>query len=382
MSAKVKFPKRAVYILFVVFLSVSVLVFKPLVISAAKAQLLRTFPESIVSVGGCALRPGSVVLADIKVENKKAYELAIKEAAARFSLFSLISGHIAEVQARGINIDIRAPREKTADLRRLVRGSSGKKLFGVGIIRLSDVDLRIAVKDLEVKAFFSLEFNLPERILSAFDLRVDSFRGYNFEVSAVEFSARQQAENGRLTIQKICYNSKLAVTDIESAVSLKKEILSFNGLSAHSLGGDIRGEGKLRLDNNLDYLANLSARGIALDRLTGELDLKNRIQMSGTLGGEIGLRGQGRTIRFLDADCAIAAPGGTLVITDAGFLDTISRSSGRYLEAVPEGFKDYRYAEGRAHVYKEGEDYVLEVFLDGEQGKRNFKVTVGFDQGG
>jgi hypothetical protein len=382
MSAKVKFPKRSVYILFVVFLLVSVLIFKPLVISAAKTQLRRTFPGSIVSVGGCALRPGSVVLTGIKAENKKAYKLTIEEAAARFSWFSLISGHIAEVQARGINIDISAPREKTVDLQRLVRVSSGKSLFVIGIVRLSDVDLRIAVKDLEVKAFFSLEFNLTERILSAFDLRVDSFRGYNLEVSAVEFSARQQAENGRLTIQKICYNNKLTVTDMESAVFLKKEILSFNGLSAHALGGDIRGEGKLRLDNDLDYLVNLSARGIALDRVTGDLDLKSRVQMSGTLGGEIGLRGQGRTVRFLDADCSIAAPGGTLVITDAGFLDTISKSSGQYLEAVTEGFKDYRYAEGRAHVYKEGEDYVLDVLLEGEQGKRNFKITVGFDQGG
>jgi hypothetical protein len=93
------------------------------------------------------------------------------------------------------------------------------------------------------------------------------------------------------------------------------------------------------------------------------------------------LRGRGQAIQFLNADFSVDAPGGTLIITDAGFLDTIARGSQQYLEAVTESFKDYRYAEGNARAYKEGKDYVLEVSLDGEQGKRNFKITVGFKTG-
>lgn len=382
MSAKAKFPKKIIVSLSVIFLlaAAGALVFKPLIISAAGAQLRRTFPDSVVSIGGCVVKPDSFSLIDLKVINKEAYDLTVKEAAARFSFLSLFRGKIANVEARGISINIHAPHKRASDLQRLVSLSSGKSLFSIGSVLLSEVDTRVATKEIEAKALFSIEFNLLARTVSALDLRIDSFRGYNLEVSGAELSVREKAENGRLTVQKICYN-KLAITDIESAVSLKKEILSLDRLTARSLGGDISADVKLRLDKSPDYLVNMSVREISLDRVTGDLELKSRVRMSGTLGGEIGLRGQGQVISFLNADSSVVAPGGTLIITDAGFLDAIAKGSGQYLETVTESFKDYRYAEGKARVYKEGEDYVLEVFLDGEQGKRDFKITVGFKSG-
>jgi hypothetical protein len=384
MFAKAKFLKKFVVVLAaaLLFAAAGACVFKPLAIAAAKAQLRQTFPGSVVSIGGCVVKPDLLALRGLKVTNKEAYELAVKEAAARFSFLSLINGKIAEVEARGISITIHTPQKNSTDLQRLVSFSSGKSLFSIGRVLLSEVDTRIKTKDVEAKAFFSLELNPLGQTVSALDLQIDSFRGYGLEVSGVALSVREKAENGRLTIQKICYNNKLTVTDIESAVFLKKDIFSLSRLTALSLGGDISADVKLRLDKSLDYLANLSVRGISLDRLTGDLELEKRVQMSGMLGGEIGLRGQGQSIRFLNVDFSAAAPGGTLIITDAGFLDTIAKGSGQYLGAVAESFKNYRYAEGTARVYKEGEDYVLEVLLDGEQGKRNFRITVGFKQGG
>ncbi len=382
MSAKVKILKTAIFVIFVVSLLVLIFAFKPLVISAAKAQLRRAFPESTVAIEGCVLKPDSLGLTGITIENKKAYTIVVQKAAARFSPLSLIEGAVAEVEIRGIDLDIRAPQKRSIDLLPLIRLSPGKSLFAVGRVRLSGVNARIAAKDLEAKASFSIDLDPSAQTISAFEMRLDSFRGYNLAINAADLSMRQKTENGRLTIREICYNNKLTVTDIGSGVALKKEILLLNGLSAEALGGRISGEAKLKLDKNLDYLVNLSVRGISLDRVTGDLELEKRVQMSGSLNGAVGLRGQAQAIRFLNADLSVAAPGGALIITDAGFLDTIAKGSRQYLDAVTESFKDYHYAEGTARAHKEGEDYVLEVMLDGAQGKRNFKITVGFKQGG
>jgi hypothetical protein len=365
-----------------VFISLALLSAGPLIREIAKAQLRKIFRDSAITVGKCALKPsGSLILSGIEIKNPEAYSFIIEEARARFSLFSLLGGKIPQVDIHAVTARINTPQKNIAEFPRYLRLSSGKSLL-VEQINIDSADINVTTRDITLKASASASLNLPDRILYSLDFAIDSFSAFNILVDSARLSVKQKDENGRVSVKEICYNNKLAARDIEGAAALKHDILLLNGLTSSLLGGEISADAKVRLSQELDYLVNAKAGKISLGRIVEDFELKDKFQMSGIIAGEIGLRGKGPNIQFLNVDFSALDPGGTLIITDTKFLELIAKNSQQYLSAVTESFKNYRYDKGAARVFKEGPDYILDVSLEGEQGKRNFKIIANFKSGG
>jgi hypothetical protein len=65
-----------------------------------------------------------------------------------------------------------------------------------------------------------------------------------------------------------------------------------------------------------------------------------------------------------------------LTIKDSGYLENMARSSGQSLDILVESLKNYHYNSGVAKLSLERNNFIFDIFLEGETGKRNLKVTL------
>lgn len=107
------------------------------------------------------------------------------------------------------------------------------------------------------------------------------------------------------------------------------------------------------------------------------LSLRSKeFSVSTSFNGLVKLKTKSSGLKAIDGNFNVLSPGGVLTINDTGYLENMARSSRQSLDILVESFKNYHYNSGIVKLSLENRDFTLDVFLEGQTGKRNLKVTL------
>ena len=369
--------KRAIPILCLVFLLSVVLIFSlpTIIIFAAKQQLKHIFVDSKVTISACRLNPfSSLVFADIEIVRLPVYDFKIKQAGIYYHPLALLKGRIAKFSLEDAKISLEMPGQSLAALKNYLK-LNARSAFLLNCAEFSRLELNLKTQELILQAQLSSRVNLSQQSLDYLDLKIDHLDSGQLNLSNALLNVDSAAPAGALRIDKIQL-SKLRLEKIQGASKLKEKVLTLHSLSAEFLGGNTNGQIEISWDKRLEYAARIQFINIDLEKLVQDLELKEKIQLSGTLGGSLTLKGAGAAINILSGDFKASETGGVLAISDTGYLENIARSSNQSLDILLESFKNYRYNTGIAKLSLHQGDLVLDAALEGQAGKRNLTVTL------
>jgi hypothetical protein len=361
----------------IIFLAVSVLI-KPLIMMLASNQLAKVFTQSRVSIKGCAIRPASrISLFDIEIKKPGVYDIKVKEAAVYYHLFSMPKPGSLGLFLQGCRIYVNTPQQgirelaSNLNLGRQDGHQAGRQVFGQ--VEVSALALDVNTQDLTVQADLSSRINLAAQTLDYLDFKMGNFKFSGVQLEDVSLKLRPDSGQGGFSIAQIKYG-KLKVTDIKGKASYKDMSLSLNSVSAKALGGDIKGE--LNIDRDAQYSVKLKCANLDIGRLVEDFDLREKIDMTGKISGDLKLQGKGGRIEILSGGFPINEPGGMLIIRDTKLLENMARNSQQPLDLFVESFKNYRYNTGLMSLELENGNINLKVGLEGDAGKRNLNVVL------
>jgi hypothetical protein len=173
-----------------------------------------------------------------------------------------------------------------------------------------------------------------------------------------------------------CDFGKLRLRGCQGRVALRLGRADLDLSSCDIFGGKISGSAKLRENGRLAYSAELNVSGIKPDDFIKDFELGERFRMSGNLSGAARIEGRGGDMEILSGSLQAARPGGSLVITDRSFLESIARASGQSFEMLVESFKNYHYNTGVLKSSLDKGNLIFDITLDGEAGRRKLDIVV------
>ncbi len=271
---------------------------------------------------------------------------------------------VFSLKLRQVNVRLR--------LKSNISAGFSRKVF-LPQVECIDADVNIVHKDLKLAGLFSFNVDLFQEKIYTLYLNISSFdyQALHFE-NALLWVVRGN-ERGNFTVDKVAYG-KASVTQVQSLARFENQDLLFDDLSAKFLGGHIRGNIAVKPDILPQYQAKLQLSGLDLSRFVDEFELANKFMITGKLGGNIVLQGQGAVVKVLGGDLFADAFGGRLMIKDVSFLDHIAYRAS--LETVVESLQDYYYNAGSVKLSLHDGDLLADIHLDGKQGKRDFNIVL------
>ncbi len=351
----------------IVFLSLVTAVFaaRLFFIFLAEKELKKIFPESKVSVNGCSFYPlGWISFSGIKVKNSPLFDIQIAEAGAGHNLVYLKDAQISVNSSKNILPEL---------LRHSRLAPSQSIPFKIGKLELENVRLKVGSADLGIQGVVSLQADLLNRSLDYCQLKSDlNIMGLQFKNILLNVKAGIE---GDFSIEELSYK-KGKIRDAKSSVWLKKEGLFFDSLSLGIFGAAVKGDLSLRTDKAGEYLTHLKFTDLDLGVFISDFELEKKLLLEGKVSGDITLGGNGSVVKILSGKFHTLEPGGMLAVIDAELLKNLAQRSGKALNILVEGFKNYRYNVGVMAISLDNGDLTLGIDLAGEQGKRNLTVVV------
>ncbi len=184
-----------------------------------------------------------------------------------------------------------------------------------------------------------------------------------------------QKATGDVLIKKFQYG-KFTAENIRAKLRWEGRFVFLDALFGQVLNGTVNGKGSLIIGEQPRYLIQLNFTNLDLAGFVKDFELKDKVEMTGMLSGNVTLNGIGKNINILNGDFAASAGGGNVTIKDTRFLENMARSSKLPANIVVDSFKDYHYNIGLARMLLDKGDLVLDVALDGATGKRNLKIDL------
>jgi len=368
--------RRIIYIFTIIALLASALYFStPLFITkVACKQLGNMFPGSRVLVGRAQLSPGSLSFFDISIKNNSVYDFTIKSARIYYSPTGVFKKRLLRFVLKDAVISISLPQKNAVDFPQYLR-LDPKGAFLINILELSNISLNINYKDLHLQGTVSIRVYLPEQKPEYLDIAIKSFDFAGVKVNQAALGVTQGLADGHFSIAEIEYN-KLKITDISAKPNLSGSELSFDRITARLLDGDAQGAMSFRFTKPPAYSVELTFRDLNVERLTADLELRDKFEMTGRLSGNISIKGQGQSVQVLSGKLSSLDPGGTLVIKDTKILENAARNAGQSLDILVESFKNYRYNKGIITLSLDSGSLILDTALSGDLGKRNLNITL------
>ena len=368
-----KYKFAVILLVIIVTAAVSV---KPFILFFAKRQIRNTFKGSAVSIGACIFKPASLIaFKNIEIKKEPDYQVRIKEAKIRYSIFSLLKLSILKAEIEGAVAGVNLGKKNTVDLIRqyLQEKAQERSLCKIKNAQVTNLRINLKSADLSLLATATLEVNPLKEIIHALELKVASlgYRGLNLR--DLDLTARQAPAEGRFYINELSYN-KLKIREIQGSAELKDKILFLNSLSARLLDGSVSGSSFLRLEGDLSYNFKLNFLNLDLERYVKDSEMEEKLTLTGRLSGALLIEGKGAEFKVIAGNLYTLA-GGTLAIKDAKSLENLSRRSGQSLGLLVEGFRDYHYNVGIMELSLDKGDLVCEVNLEGEKGKRDLTAV-------
>lgn len=365
--------KLVVFIL--VIASLVIVSFKPAILVITKKQLEALFTGASVTVDNCSVRLFSELgIYGIKIKKANTYDFSIREIVIDFSLKSLIKGTIRKVVLKGLNININTPQDSIIEFNKYLMVNRGKGVL-INSAEIQQLELKVTAKDLQLKAFVSAVVNLKNNSIEYLKLNTGSLEmmGMRFENMVVNIP--EASQTGTLFIKQVKYE-KFKIETIKSDLKLIGQSLNLDNLQADIFGGKIEGNLKILLQKTIDYSLGLKAINLKAKDIIKDLNLQEKVQMTGVLGGDIDFKGNDLDFKFIKGDLALTEPGGDLTIKDTSFLENMAKNTNQSLDLLVEGFKNYRYNNGIVKLGLEDSNLVVSMLLDGSGGRRNVNIVL------
>jgi len=308
---------------------------KPILLSIAQKELHKVFKES--SIQNIKITAYSIEFQSIKIREKN-FDVDIKKARAYYNLRSILKKKIDKIEILDANLDF------TKD-------------------------------DIKIKAKASLQLDMAANSIDYIKLDVYSLMTNLFEIEGLTLNAYQGQDTGEFYIKGINYN-KLKVADVMGKSELKERLLCISPLLVSFLGGNVKGEFSITLDEEMDYSLRLNTQGMEIKRFVDDMELNEKFDMTGRLGGAFYLSGKGQDIKDIKGDFNTAVPGGVLMIKDKTFLENVAKQSNQPLDIIVESFRKYNYNNGMIKLFMESGNIALDLKLDGGAGKRSLMIVL------
>jgi hypothetical protein len=350
-------------------------VLKPVILSLAKKQLRSVFKDSVVTVGDCRLRPVHLAIYGIKIERKPFYNFQIEQARVSYRFPSVFWGKILRVALRGIKAQINTPNKKTAQFTELLNlNTANPPPFSVMNADIQGVYINVKTQDADLICDVSLGVDLSRRIVDYLALKISSLDANGMHLENASVGSALRLKTGNFYVGQVRFD-RAKLEDIAGRIILGSEGFALDPVCARLFGGNLCGNMAMMLDNEGRYAFNLSASGVGLDAIVDDFKLADKFRMTGKIEGTVSVKGAGLNLALIRGDLSVAQPGGTLVITDEGFLKNLAAQTQQSLEMLVESFKDYHYDTGIIKLSLDKGNLVLDAAMDGISGKRNLNIT-------
>lgn len=172
-----------------------------------------------------------------------------------------------------------------------------------------------------------------------------------------------------------CDFGKLRFRDCNGRAVIRGKRADLELSSSNIFGGRIQGNARLEANERLEYSAEFNLTGIKIDEFIEDFEFGEKFKMSGKFSGTARIEGNGDSLEMLSGSLSAEHPGGTLVITDSRFLESVARASGQSFEMLVESFKNYRYNTGILKLSLDKGDLIFDIALDGEAGRRKLGIV-------
>lgn len=349
-----------------------------IILPLGRKVISAALPKSKVNIRGSSLfPPGCLRLTGISISRDRLYTVSLKEVRLLYGPDLLSKKRIRKFELSGLSVSSVAPwfeltRLINAPAEYLNLGSNGT--FAIDSIVLSEAACDIHWKDCVLQARLSFDVMLQGPFLRSVLLEIKRLvlSGFTLEEALVRLSGTSQP--GRVYVRSMRYD-RLAIEGFQGSLQQTAGSVRVSPFTLRFLSGTADGSLELATRMPLSCSLECNLAGISLERAVRDLKLADRIDLSGSLFGHCSMALEGTSFSRLEGDFSLLEPGGSLTITDTSFLDSLAKSSQQPLEMIMESFRDYRYNSGKARLASQEGNLVLEVSLDGAQGKRSLNVV-------
>ncbi|MCX5687407.1 MAG: YdbH domain-containing protein [Candidatus Omnitrophica bacterium] len=365
-----------VFIIFILILSVGVYFFaKPILLPIANKELQKIFKES--SVADFRLTRDFIEFKDIKIKPGAGYDFRIKEARIYYDLESLFNKKIEKVLLNDVFVKANIDKDNLSGIFPFpvqVLSENNNK-FSIVKFEAVNVYLDVIKDDIKIKVKISAQLDMPEKKIDYIKLNIESLYTNLFQVEGIVLNAVEGQDTGEFYIRSIRYD-QLKVGDIIGKSELKGKLLRISPLLVSLLGGNVKGEFNITLDQDMVYNLSLNMQGMEIKRFVDEMKFNEKFNMTGRLGGAFYISGKGQDIKDIKGDFNTDAPGGVFIIKDKTFLENVAKQSNQSLDIIVESFKNYNYNNGIITIGMESGNLAMNLQLDGKTGKRSLTMVL------
>jgi len=334
-----KIKRIIFFVIFLTFLFALLLLWqaKEKIIAYLASENLRQIFQAKVSIAQVELRPFSCLkLKEIKIRYPPKLDfINIKEISISYNPLSLLKAKIKKIEILGLNIKLsRIPSLKL----------SKKQIF-----KVEEISVRAEIK-LGNSKIKDLKLNFSA---------IDSLQ-FQGKISAGSL------ELGKIKMENLYVN-----------LGLRQDSLDCPVIKFGVFSGNVEGQAlvKISKEKATVYTLELKGKGIDLARLTQELELEERFEISGNCSLLFYLKGEGLEIQELKGQLFAQEPGGRFSIKDERALSGVSGQAAVPRDLLLESLKNYHYDKGEANLFIDGEDLVLRMLMQGQAGTRDLSVV-------
>ncbi len=364
------------FIVLVIIFSATVYFFaKPTLLSIAQKELHKIFKES--SIAGLKITTSFIELQGVEIKEPDSFHFKIKKARVYYELNSIFrQKRISKISLNEVDANVNVNKTGIAGFYPFSQGETGaKNKFSIDKIEVLDAAISLTRDDIKIKAKASLQLDMVTKSIDYIKFDVFSCKTNLFEIEGLILSASQDQDTGEFHIKGINYNN-LKVADVMGKSELKGKLLRIKPLLINFLGGNVKGEFNITLDQDMGYNLSLDAQGMEIRRFVDDMKLDEKFNMTGRLGGAFYLSGKGQDIKDIKGDFNTDAPGGVFIIKDKTFLENVAKQSNQSLDIIVESFRNYNYNNGIIKLGMENGNLAMNLKLDGETGKRSLTVVL------
>ncbi len=359
----------------IIILSIAACFFaRPILLPIINKELQKVFKES--SISNFRLTKDFIEFQDIEIKEGVSYNFKIKEARVYYALNSILDKKIEKVLLNEISVKVNIGKNGLLGFYPFSNGiSGGNNKFSIAKFEATNINLDLTKDDIKIKGNASLGLNIPTNTIDYIKLNITSLATNLFQAEGVTLNVIQNQDEGEFYIKAINYN-KLKIGDVVGKSGLKGNILNISPMLVSFLGGNVKGEFNISLDQDMNYNLRLNSQGLEIKRLVNEMEFNEKFDMTGRLDGEFSFSGKGQDIKDIKGYFSTDASGGILVIKDKTFLENVAKQSNQSLDIIVESFRNYNYNNGIIKLEIENGNLAMDMRLDGITGKRSLTVML------
>jgi hypothetical protein len=353
-------------------------------VRAAGKQFAALYPGGAMAVKSIVFwPPGKVSVSGIACSSPAGLRVSVEKAEVSYAGMSLLRGIIPRVHAEGVSFIAGLPGKPFAAVLPQVSNAPDARAsarFGIGRVLCERCSFDIKSKDIIVSGTASFETDIQARHIRRLDLRVPSLQVGEFKAKDVEASVLDP-DTGVFSVGGVSF-SKCKAGAFSARLCARPGVLVLKDISGMLWSGEISANILLRLDLPVSYDCTVRADKIDLAKAVSELELAEKIELTGTIGGTGRCAGVAGKIPRITGRLTDSLSGGILNILDQRLLAPLAQRSNQPVDMLMRGFKNYQYRRATVGIFSQDNSMVFRVGFSGEQGKREFDITWHNETGG